>query len=217
MDNAYDNLKNLIDYLHSSYTEIARNWMLGDYPKINIKKFLVSDIDNNEIIYKSIMKYIELLNDQTPDVVLQFPFICSYVVRSRIKAQNSIEYKIKNYKTADHNFGKIPIKKCLNDLFGVRITLDPPSLDFEQILSFIDETYQGKFRYYDASKGDYRAIHLYIKENNKTFPWELQIWNKCDAQKNVKSHMIYKQAYTTWEKESKEGGIIDDQALYYYE
>ena len=33
--------------------------------------------------------------------------------------------------------------------------------------------------------------------------------NKCDAESNFESHKKYKQGYTTWEKESKEGGFID--------
>lgn len=41
-------------------------------------------------------------------------------VNIRTKAKNSIEYKIKNY-IENHENGKVPINKCLNDLFGIRI------------------------------------------------------------------------------------------------
>lgn len=39
-------------------------------------------------------------------------------VTSRVKAQNSIEYKIDNYCN-NHENGKIPLKKCMNDLLGI--------------------------------------------------------------------------------------------------
>lgn len=37
----------------------------------------------------------------------------------------------------------------------------------------------------------------------------LQIWNQCDAEGNFASHKKYKQEYTLWEKENREGGIVD--------
>ena len=96
----------------------------------------------------------------------------------------------------------------MNDLFGVRIILEFP-LTFGQIYAFVEETYQGRYRCIDSSKNDYKAVHLYFRENNQSFPWELQIRNKDDVESNFASHKKYKQEYTTWEKESKEGGIIN--------
>lgn len=46
---------------------------------------------------------------------------------------------------------------------------------------------------------EYNAIHIYFKENNYTFPWELQIWLKEHETKNLNSHKMYKQDYTKWE------------------
>lgn len=62
----------------------------------------------------------------------------------------------------------------------------------------------------DSSKQDYRAIHLYFKKDNYSFPWELQIWNECDSERNLISHKKYKQEYTAWEKKNKKGGTLDD-------
>ena len=36
-------------------------------------------------------------------------------VSSRVKAVNSIQFKIENYEF-NHENGKIPLKKCLNDI-----------------------------------------------------------------------------------------------------
>lgn len=207
MRSAFDELKDLIDYIQTVYSAITNEWSHGENVKINLKKSLVSDIDIDGVIYQSIMEYVQLLNERSAEIVLQLSSVCFCPVTARVKAQNSIEYKIQNYKTAQHAFGKIPINKCVNDLFGVRIILEhAPS--FAEIHAFVDETYQGKYRCIDSSKLDYKAVHLYFREGNQVFPWELQIWDIRDAESNFTSHKKYKQGYTTWEQESKEGGGI---------
>ena len=208
MRSVFDELKDLIDYIQTVYTEITNEWLHGERTKINLKKYQVCDIYVDGTIYKSIIGYVQLLNERSANITLQLSSACSCQVTARVKAQNSIEYKIQNYKTDRHEFGRIPINKCVNDLFGVRIILESP-LTFEEIHAFVEETYQGKYRCIDSSKLDYKAVHLYFRENNQSFPWELQIWNRCDVESNFASHKKYKQEYTTWEKESKEGGIID--------
>lgn len=208
MRSVFDDLKDLIDYIQTVYAEITDEWRHGKSAKINLKKSQVSDIDVDGTIYKSIMEYVQLLNERSAGITLRLSFVCSCQVTARVKAQNSIEYKIQSYKTDRHEFGKVPINKCVNDLFGVRIILESP-LTFEEIHAFVEETYRGKYRCIDSSKLDYKAVHLYFRENNHSFPWELQIWNRYDVESNFASHRKYKQEYTTWEKESKEGGIID--------
>ena len=208
MKNSFNELKNLINYIQTVYTEITNEWLCDASIKINLKKTRVFDIDIDGTIYKSIMEYVQLLNERSASISLQLSSICSCQVTVRVKAQNSIEYKIQNYKTERHEFGRIPINKCFNDLLGVRIILEP-SLTFDEIHSFVESTYQRRYRCIDSSKLDYKAVHLYFKESNQSFPWELQIWNRCDVESNFISHQKYKQEYTTWEKESKEGGIVN--------
>lgn len=208
MGNVFDELKNLIDYIQTVHAEITDEWLQGASVKINLKKAQVSDIDIDGAIYKSIMEYVQLLNERSANIILRLSSVCSCQVTARVKAQNSIEYKIQNYKTDRHEFGKVPINKCINDLLGVRIILESP-LTFDEIHAFVEKIYQGRYRCIDSSKLDYKAVHLYFRVNNQSFPWELQIWNRCDVESNFDSHKKYKQEYTTWEKESKEGGFID--------
>lgn len=208
MDYIFDELKNLIDHIQSVYTAVTSEWLHGTGAKINLKRSQVADIDVDGAIYKSMIEYVQFLNERSAGISLQLSSVCSFPVTARVKAHNSIAYKIQNYKTDRHAFGKVPINKCVNDLFGVRVFLETP-LTFDELRAFIEDTYQSKYRYIDSSKGEYRAVHLYFKENNLSFPWELQIWNQCDADRNFASHKKYKQEYTTWEKESKEGRIID--------
>ena len=52
---------------------------------------------------------------------------------------------------------------------------------------------------------DYKATHIYFRQGNFNFQWELQIWNKEDEINNINSHEKYKQDYIKWEKENKGG------------
>lgn len=127
-------------------------------------------------------------------------------INTRVKTQNSIEFKTKNY-SENHENGKVPINKCFNDLFGIRIILEQ-NLKHKDIQSFIKEKHKD-LKCIDSSKkeGNYKATHVYFSTNNYTFPWELQIWNKADEENNLKSHEKYKQDYVKWEAENKGGNI----------
>ena len=117
-----------------------------------------------------------------------------------VKNRNSIEYKIKNY-IENHENGKITINKCLNDLFGIRI-ICKDQIDFSQINHLVKEKYD-KLKCIDSSKIEYKATHIYFKQSNFEFQWELQIWNEDDEINNIRSHEKYKQDYVRWEKENK--------------
>lgn len=151
MKSTFDELKDLIDYIQSVYTEITDEWLRETPTKTNLKNALVADIDADGIIYKSIMEYVQLLNEKSADITLPLASVCSCKVTARVKAQNSIEFKIQNYKTERHEFGKIPINKCINDLFGIRIFLREP-LTFDEVYSFIEDTYPNRYRCIDSSK-----------------------------------------------------------------
>lgn len=123
-------------------------------------------------------------------------------INSRVKSQNSIEYKINNYMSEKHNNGKNPINKCFNDLYGIRIILSG-SFKYDEIKEFVEKRYSLKC--INSSKGEYVATHIYFKKNNYSFQWELQVWDKEHEINNIRSHEKYKQDYTKWEKENKGG------------
>lgn len=205
IDGYWEELKIAIDSIQKLYTEITKLWVEQENTRINLKRTLVSEIETDNEIYKQVFRYVHFLNNHSADMIL---FVCGTEpnpISARIKTKNSIAYKIKNYRTERHGFGKTPINKCLNDLFGLRIILNV-TVTFDQIDSFIKHEYGSKYRCINSSKLDYKAIHLYFKENNYTFPWELQIWNQCDKENNLASHAKYKQGYTKWEHENEEGG-----------
>ena len=107
-------------------------------------------------------------------------------ISQRIKAENSIQDKIRRYKTRKEQ-GKIPIKKCLNDLFGVRL-IGPGRLGKQELDQFLGENLKHrKLSCKDSSKNGYRALHVYIMKDNLCFPWELQIWCNEDEENNKKT------------------------------
>ena len=90
-------------------------------------------------------------------------------------------------------------------MFGIRIILDKRN-KFEEIKNYVEQNYDN-IKVRDSSNGDYKATHLYFKEDNFSFQWELQVWNKEDEECNINSHKKYKQDYTKWEIESKGGKL----------
>lgn len=207
----YQDLLLTISYLQERYDEVTNEWTSVNDCRINFKHNYVADIELNGEIYNNISEYTKLLNNRCLMVADEINgLVKNSSVTSRVKSQNSVESKIQGYRlTKGHEFGKIPIIKCLNDLFGVRIILNEP-LTFEEIYCFVNGKYENKFKCINSSKLEYKATHLYLKKNNNTFPWELQIWNDCDRMTNFASHKKYKQSYTIWEEENMKGGIQID-------
>ncbi len=161
-------------------------------------------IRENAEILNEIWNYRTLLNKETLMLTFtlysfEFP---NLVVTGRVKAQNSVEYKIENY-IRTHEGGNIPIKKCINDLFGVRIVIDD-EFSFGDVKEYIKNNYP-QYKCIDSSKSEYRATHIYFEKDNYSFPWELQVWSSFDEEKNYESHRKYKQEYTNWENNGKGG------------
>ena len=60
-------------------------------------------------------------------------------IEKRVKAQNSIQYKIDKYTLK--NNGEIPINKCLNDIYGTRIILNK-EIEYDLIKKFVEKNFQ---------------------------------------------------------------------------
>lgn len=201
-----EELNILIDSIMKQYNKLYVEWEKSNlYVPLHQKKNLVKDIKNNNEILNIILDYRLFLNEKHLDLKMAFNSLnLKSEVNSRVKAQNSIEFKINNYMTDKHEYGKVAINKCFNDLYGIRIIFED-NAEYNKIKEFISEKYKEKLKCYDASKGDYVATHIYFKKDNYSFQWELQIWDKLHYQSNIISHKQYKQGYTKWEEENKGG------------
>lgn len=194
-------LNELIDLIQSQFDNINYRWKKSpDYYPLNMKTKRVEDIYQDETLLNHVFSYRNFINDNIADVVeiiqtKQF----KNIVNTRVKALNSIQYKIQNYEL-NHENGKIPLKKCLNDIFGIRMIFNE-NINSEEIKLYIKENYP-KLKCIESSRGNYYAIHIYFgNDDNFKFQWELQLWNKEHEKINLESHAMYKQDYTKWEQE----------------
>lgn len=200
-----EELDKLIYFIQTEYIDFTKKWENSDYySKINLKSTLVCDVLENKMFLDAIINYREFINENNIQLVMDFKQFSTEKskVNIRTKAKNSIEYKIKNYME-NHENGKVPINKCFNDLFGIRI-ICKDRLIYEKIANLINSKYSD-LKCINSSKKDYKATHIYFKKDNFSFQWELQVWNKEDEINNIESHEKYKQDYVKWENENKGG------------
>ncbi len=200
-----DELENLISFIQNEYVQFNEKWQNSDYYfKFDLKNNLIVDLSENEQMLNTIFNYREFINENNIQLLLDFKRFNTKnaKVNIRTKAKNSIEYKIKNY-IENHENGKIPINKCLNDLFGIRI-ICAEKMEYAQITELIKYKFKN-LKCIDSSKQDYKATHIYFRQGNFNFQWELQVWNREDEINNINSHEKYKQDYIKWEKENKGG------------
>ena len=199
-----EELERLIKFIEQEYFEFNKQWKESTYYyEINLRKKTINDLIDDNIL-NAIFNYREFINEKNTKLIIDFMHFntTKAKVNVRTKTRNSIEYKKENY-IANHNNGEIPINKCFNDLFGIRI-ICMEELSKEQVLLLLNEKFKN-LKCIDSSKEEYKAIHIYFRENNFSFPWELQIWNKCDEMSNIISHEKYKQDYVKWERKNKGG------------
>lgn len=197
-------LDELINFIQTEYIQLTHKWeQSGYYIKINLKNNQVYDLLENKIMLDNIVNYREFLNQNNIQLMMDFKKFNSAnaTINIRTKAKNSIEFKIENY-IKNHEDGKIPINKCFNDLFGIRIICNE-ELSFDKVFKLVNNKYSN-LKCIDSSKNEYKATHIYFKKDNFTFQWELQVWNKTDERRNINSHEKYKQDYIKWENENKE-------------
>lgn len=207
MEEMLEEIDKLINFIEIEYEELTKKWEQSNYySKINLHKRQVCDIMNNKEILDAIVNYREFLNENNIKLIIDFTQFNTdkATVNIRTKAKNSIEYKIRNY-ILNHENGKVPINKCFNNLFGVRIICEDELTSYE-IMEFIKNKHNN-LKCIDSSKEkeNYKATHIYFKRDNFSFQWELQVWNKSDEANNINAHEEYKQDYVKWEKENKGG------------
>lgn len=197
-------LENLINFIQTEYIVFNEKWQQSMYySRINLKNNSVYKLVNNEKLLNSIFNYREFINENNIQLLMDFKQYNTdrAKINIRTKTKNSIEFKIDRY-IQEHENGEVPISKCLNDLFGIRIICSE-ELRYEDIKKFIEQKYS-KLKCINSSKKEYIATHIYFKQDNFSFPWELQIWNEKDEISNIISHEKYKQGYVKWEEERRE-------------
>ena len=121
----YEDLEKVIYMIKEEYSFLNLKWEVCDNTKINLRKKLIKDVIKDNNIKSKIFEYRNFINYYIIDfsMKLQNEIFNESRINTRVKSQNSIEYKTKNYYE-NHEKGEIPINKCFNDLFGIRIILN---------------------------------------------------------------------------------------------
>ena len=197
-------LKKLIFLIQQQYDYINEKWINdSNYFPINMKRKRVDDVYKDETLLSNIINYRNFVNDNNTNMVeLIQKQNFSYPVTARVKALNSVQEKLNNYELY-HEKGKIPLQKCINDIYGIRIIITE-DICYEEVRSFVDkEIPEYHLKCISSIHGDYKAVHIYFgNDDNNKYQWELQIWDKKHEKINFDSHAKHKQHYTKWEKEN---------------
>lgn len=194
-------LINCIGMLHKEFSEE----FFSTHKSINLKSTTIKNVIGEQSYNED---FINLLDDYIEG-------LASFLIFNTFKTDSpEIETRFRGKlrestlnKISYHRFGKykgeMPINKVLNDLLGFRIILDVDD-SYREILEKITNNKEIRvklFRPYPRVDEGYQAVHIYFKsDNNKYFPWELQVWKKVDAESNELSHRLHKEKrkYIHW-------------------
>jgi len=177
----------LISEINKIHLEFSNDYFeAGKAEKINLSKTIANVPKQHILSYR--LNLHESINDYLIGANLDD---VNYYYR--VKTSESIEDKITRFQSREEQF---PVNNWLNDIFGARIILC--SNDIEAILALLDgwqEKY-GLKNWYKRDKDGYKGIHIYFKnKSNFYFPWELQVWDKKDIEKNIESHRKFKRKF----------------------
>jgi len=146
--------------------------------KINLSRTIA------KVPVEHIYKYRLILHESINDYLMAASIGIKYFYR--VKTRESIDDKIERFRNSEDQH---PVNNWLNNIFGARIVLSAEEI--VEVLECADhwqETY-GLKNWYLRDKEGYKGLHIYFKnKSNFYFPWELQIWDECDVESNIKSH-----------------------------
>lgn len=196
--NDIENILQIVEILKKMQHQLNEEWKKANYPVRNLKRIYISEVwmptsDVSSEFSIEMRAYSNLANKYS--LITEMAISDCYNIRVRAKQQYSILAKLQKYIEKKEK-GKMAICKCLNDLFGARYICNE-NMDYLEIFSQLNTIFENDnmVRIVKSFHGSYTAVHLYIQEENSTFPWELQIWKQEDEISNENSHKEYKQEY----------------------
>ena len=180
-----DKIKKLIGVINDIHLRYSQDYFeTGKIEKIKLSTTTVP----TEHILRYRLNLHESINDYL--IAQDLDNITYYY---RVKTSESILDKIHRYS---QNEDKYPVNNWMNDIFGARMILTRDDLqEVEELLDGWQEEY-GLKNWYMREKDDYRGLHIYFKnKSNFYFPWELQLWDENDVDKNIKVHRLHERNF----------------------
>lgn len=182
-------IERLIDEINKLHLAFSQDYFeTGKIEKVNLKHTLPNVPIKHILHYR--LNLHEAINDYLYRANLED---ISYFYR--VKTSESILDKIERFSQRSEGY---PVNSILNDIFGARIIVNTDTISL--VMEKLDEWKEkyGLKNWYLRDKEEYIGIHIYFKNSsNFYYPWELQIWDKKDAEKNIQSHRKYKRKFVT--------------------
>lgn len=182
-----EKVERLISEINRIHLEYSKDYFdTGKVEKVNLKHTF------NKVPVQPILSYRLNLHESINDYLMKanvkdIPYVY------RVKTSESILDKIERFKEREEGY---PVNSILNDIFGARVILT--SEQISQVMQELDN-WQEKYglkNWYIRDKDDYLGIHIYFKnKSNFYYPWELQIWDEKDVDRNIASHIKYKRNF----------------------
>lgn len=206
----YNVLNSVVSYINEKHDVFSKEWRDRENKEyINLKKMRIDHVvvEDEMIISPEFLFHVDdyhiWVSMMSYEIELEYEY-GEYDFRTRVKQKDSIVNKLIHYRNKDIPQGKgcIPINKCLNDIFGLRIIfddLDHNDINFLKDIELIKDAYD--LRIVHKVEEGYIATHLYFKNrSNFNFPWELQIWSNKHVSSNEVAHKEHKdkRKYTEW-------------------
>ena len=199
-------IKGMISYFAEQQRIFSEEFYQYHDDAPNLSRYEIRHIFNEQSYDKAFIRLIENYLKELSFINIEYDFGSDKIELSfRVKQLESVINKIVLKHQLDRvNQGAVSVQKCLNDLLGARLVIET-KLTYEALRQEV-LSLPCIWRPYYRCDGEYEALHVYVKNNNKYFPWELQIWRKCDQVKNERSHAehVAKRKYISWDDRYKE-------------
>lgn len=179
-------VKQLVSEINRLHYEFSRDYFdTGAIEKLNLSRTV------KHLPLDHVYRYRLTLHESINDYLMAANIEIKYFYR--VKTRESIDDKVARFSQREDQY---PVNNWLNDIFGARILLS--TSDIAAIMELLDD-WQDELNlknWYLRDKEGYRGLHIYFKNrSNFYFPWELQIWDHADMQRNIDNHEKFKRHF----------------------
>lgn len=179
-------IKQLISEINRLHLDFSNDYFeTGKIEKLNLSRTI------QHVPAAHIYKYRLTLHESINDYLMVANIDIKYFYR--VKTRESIDDKMERFSSREDQY---PVNNWLNDIFGARIILSADEIKL--VIDLLDSWQEelGLKNWYLRDKEGYRGLHIYFKnKNNFYFPWELQIWDADDMERNIKNHEKFKRNF----------------------
>ena len=205
-DRFYAKLSELILRIQEEYDRTNDLWAAlsgsNDVRDLNMGRIRVRHCSDTPDLNEQTKAYRDFIADNLDESRIALDD-ADFDVAYRVKTLDSIFDKIRRYNRNPRLLGNTPVNKCLNDVFGIRMIVQCTVMA-DDIIGYVNDRHPG-LKVLDSSKTEddeavYIATHIYFRESNRRYPWELQKWSVEHTETNYESHRERKEAYVRWSR-----------------